>query len=486
MTTLALARSNDVPVRDGVKPPNLTRWIRPNFAGMDPSRLSGILAAVARGDLEDWADFCSHMLRIDAHLRAVYETRLKGVAGADIEILPGRGRDGEEELAEAGAEFALRSLETTPGLCDIFEHLLHGEGVGWAGMQHGWDFKRFPSEWHSTPKKIHPRDVAFADDWEMTVRDYSNGTNGEWKRVSDLPANLFLMHVPGGIGETPNQSGDLFAVAFPWVFKHWIELFRQEGLERFASPLLIGLYKDGSTDVARNAMLAGLENLSGDAVATMEALENGASPIVTIDASASAGQAHTDAITHLDEQMSKAILGSTLNTDVSSTGGNRALGESQFDTTILPRLKSDARRLADTIGAQWLTQLMQFNSHLWGGRVPPTPKLVFRLVNEDPPEIDELVINGGKVSVDELRTSRGLEPHGPDKGGDDTVQPVAAAPAFAREVPTEAAPKALRRTRKMSQRQMSLPLTSKTSRTFLRSQTQIASAPFGKSGDRKS
>ena len=61
---------------------------------------------------------------------------------------------------------------------------------------------------------------------------------------------------------------------------------------------------------------------------------------------------------------------------------------------------------------------------------PPTPRVRFILVADevDAVTIDELAVNSGVVRKDEMRAARGLEPLGPENGGDEFIRPLAKTP----------------------------------------------------------
>lgn len=491
----------------------VARWMRPNFAGLEPAQLKGIINALQRGDVEDWAYLCHHMERLDGHLKSLIDTRRNGVASADFTVEPNELR--QSPYSDAAADLCARALAMAPNTVDVFSHLLWAEDVGWSAAEHDWS--RVDGEYHSTPRLIHVADFMFGHDWRPLVRGYGpvpdestglvlaeSGRRGAfyWIDVNASNPNAFMVHVPGE-GDSPNLCGDLLSVAWTWLFKRNVEIFRQVGLERLSTPLILGLYDKDSANDAEDALFTALQNLSADHVGVLEASEKIPDPIKLIEPGGKVGEGHTDTIKHLDEQMSKAMLGSTLAVEVGANGGAYSAAESQFSTTILPRLWKFATRLARTIEKQWFEPTLRLNAHLFGGTVPPTPRLVFRLVNEEAPQITQLHIDAAAVDVDELRVSAGLEPWGPERGGDRIVQPLAKttpdlapmsmtattdgtvtddAPfsAAARRSTSTASTTSRRATKGSASgatgRQMTLPLT--TSRTSSRFRRKIASVPF--------
>lgn len=391
-----------------VQPRALNRWTSRSYGATTPERLNSIIKQVEAGQLEEWTDFAHYMLRTDPHLHAVYVSRQYAVAGADWEITAGRG---DPQIAEAAAEFCREVLAETEELERIFSDLMHGVGLGWAAFEHSW--RRKSGAWVSTPQWIHPRECQFEPDWTLAVRD--SGTN-ELVRVADMPGK-FIVHIPRPVSDSPNVSGELLVIAWDWLFKRWARKFQLGALEKFANPFVYGEVQPNTDDIVRSNLLTSLEKLSSDQVAIFEA----GTGVKIAEVTKMPGEAWQTAIDNLNNEITKSLLGSTLNTEISSTGGNRAAAESQADNTILPRARSDAKRLAGTIERDWLRPLLAYNAHLFGGQVPPVPHFEFKLTQDEKPEVDELIVKTNGVTMDELRASRGLEAWGPDKGGDRLV-----------------------------------------------------------------
>lgn len=468
--------------RPSARQQSVKQWNRPSYAGYTPQQLKRVLTDVKKGILDTFAELASNMLREDGHIRALNDTRVLAVSAADWTINPAD----ETPDAIKAADLVRDSLNDTPNLEEVFAHLLFAEALGWANAEHRW--MRRHGQWHSVPHLLHGRDARFAEDWSMQLRTWTEpdpesvdvvealGTSW-WISIDGSNPNSFISHVPGGIGETPNLSGDLHAVAWTWLFKRYMRLFRQDALEIHANPFIYGVYSPGSTDEAQDALFEGLENMSGDHRAVFEALSaegggDGGDPIRVIQTTA-AGKDHTDAINAMNAEMSKALLGSTLNVEVGDTGGNRALGESQVSTTILPRYISHGRRLASTLESDWFAPLLRLNAHLFSS-TPAVPRIEFVLTQETPPVIEEMHINAGVIEQDELRTSAGVEPWGDERGKQIAkLAPAAGAPAFASEVADPAVP--------FPRGQLSLPLTRprrRTSRTPSTSPSQIERVPI--------
>ena len=434
---------------------------------MTPGRLASVISSAERGRMEDWADTAEAMLREDPHVRSVYETFIRSIVAAELRFEP----VDDSDAAQAAADFATEAWRSIRGAERTLEHLLHAEGVFAGVVEHDWQPVRTSrgTAWLSVRQfQVQPRDVQFDADWVPMVRTWESGLAESWMRVDEEP-NAWMVHIPGGVGLPPQLAGVLMSCAWPWLFKKWAINFRQQSLERLASPLVIGKTNVNAEDEARDAFLAALEDLSANGAMILEEGQE-----VELIKAASGSEEWDSAIGHYEDEITKAILGSTLNVEVGETGGNRALGESQAETTIMPRLMAAAKRLAETVRDHWLRPTLTINARLFGG-VPPLPRAVFVLEQEPEPSITQMHVDAKVITNNELRASAGLPLWDEADGGADIVQPAAApGPApFDRqeEVGTPADPFARRRPR---------PTTSqrRTSPTSSASRTRTESVPF--------
>ncbi len=410
-----------------IQPDRPSRWTSNDFGALEPPRLNTILLAAQRGDLENWSELASYILRTDPDVRSKWLTRVTSVACSDIEVEPGalppNATPEMKAAAQAAADFVREEMLNTQDLEDRLADLLHGVGVGVAILEHRWRFEG--NAVRTTPVFVHPRDLRYVGNWELVVRTFPD-SGREWVAVEEHP-NKFIVHKPHNIAERPTLTGELMAIAWPWLFKRWIEKYGVGGFEKLGNGILLGIVEPNAKPAVREAMKDGLENATTNGIGIIERPVAGGNAIEYIQQNKLPGEAAIELIKHYNGEISKGLLGSGLNVEVMEGGGNRALGESQHDVTILPRLISDSKRLAGTIERDWFRPLVQFNTHLFGGRTPPIPRLRFVLVaNEvETVAIDELAVNSRVIKKDELRISRGQEPVGPENGGEEFVSPVA-------------------------------------------------------------
>lgn len=411
------------------------RWgYRNQYTEITFPRLTAILQNADRGYTEEWGELSRRMLRTDSHLASVYETRLVGVAGSRWEIDPGIG--GDATIAKRAADDCREMLEGITSIVDddradgqlggveqFFTALLDGIGVGYAVVEIVWGVRGgrvIPSELYW----IHPRRFRFDNHYRIYL--YDDGRAGAYappdQRIRDagaigmkLSADKYIVHIPRTLLDYAPMSGLLMQVARQWWVKQWATKYALTGAEFAANGRAIGRVPQAASDAAMTKLRQELEQLSTDGVIVIR----GDDVSITFQTPLSEGSVRTwgDLIDRMAADQSKGIIGSTINVEVGEGGGNRALGESQFDTTTLPRAQRDGRSLWGTIERDFFRPFLKFNLRRYGGVMPPIPRGRF-VLDEDPVEVDQIAVDAGVVTEDQLRLSRGLPPVGPERGGD--------------------------------------------------------------------
>lgn len=392
-----------------VVPKRPSQWMRRRIAGLTPGELRSILDLAEFGNTVDLADVFEEMLS-DSQVRAALETRLDGVASAKLKVLPAPG--GDQGL---NAEVAAFTTELFAAARDPEQTTIHGltkTAYGWSVQEHAWAQRG--GVWVSTDQQaVYARDVRFGLGWAPEIRT----DGGEWVQTTKEPAR-WLVHTGSLIGLTPPKSGVLYAALWPWLFKRWATVYQQVGLERFANPLLLGIVEEGARENVIEEMLQALADLRGDQAGVIKKDQD----VRLVEPSSRPNDTWQGAIGNFDAAIVKAVLGSTLNTEVGSGGGNRATADSQGKIAIHPRLVTDAASWAKRgLVDQWVRPALRFNRRLFGYRQVEPPIVYFQLTQEAGPQVDDLMLRARAATVDELRESRGWPRWGAENGGDERV-----------------------------------------------------------------
>lgn len=394
------------------------------FGALEPETMASILLDLERGELERPSDLFAYMLGTDPHVRSVWRTRVDGVAWAPIDVEPHPGDD--PILAEDAAQVVRDWIASTDAWHDRFADMLWADAYGVAVLEHVW--RPTSGMVHLDLRPTDTRDVRYRQWDRPELRAYQVDDAGivrgrsVWIDLRSQPSKWLVIE-PRNAPGNPGETAEMRAIAWPWLFKRWIEKYGLEGIGRLANGLLYMRVPRNTERATRLQHREDLERLSTDGVAIFDADATIPDPIKLLEMSNDPGQSTRNLIDMYNGEISKAVLGSGLNVEVGSTGGNRALGESQFATTTLPRLKASAARALTALRQQTLTHYLSLNRHLFGGRVPQPPLLTARIVSDEV-TVDELALRYGRVTVDALRKSRGLPALGPEAGGDVVVEVV--------------------------------------------------------------
>lgn len=404
------------------RPP--TRMTRYSAGTPTPEDISSTIKRLETGHVERWARLIPQMLR-DAHVRATYDTLLAPLASAEL-VFDAQTAEQEEDAKVLGE---LWSWMRRPA--ETLAEIAHGHGLGWSILEKDW--ARRGGLWYVREMvPVEAVDTRLTDEYEWEVRTWptESGARPVWLSTNTDPSK-WLVHNPQQVGLAPQMGGLLLACAWPWNFSTWADVWGAEALEREGVGTWLGLLPEGA-NVDAEELREELETLTTGKVGV---LRDGTT-VELLESAHKAGEAHTDAIGRYQADITKALLGSTLNTDVGDTGGNRALGESQAEMTIVPRHLKLASSIAGTLTEQWAAHVMALNPMRFNGRTIP-PKLSLEVVTEEPAEITQLMADNGAATVDELRQSGGLEPWGDERGGNKPLTPLAkTAPMFNRSEST--------------------------------------------------
>lgn len=400
-----------------VTPAKVGRYIPRTFGGLEAPQLLGILRNADRGMLlEEWADLVEWISE-DDRVASVIETRVDQVCGIDFECVPGRAMRGQEQLAEQAAQVCQAMLESTDRITQVFDDLLHCYALGYSAAEHEWRFEN--GMWVSQPRVIRPRDIAFSADWGFRFRTFGeNSTGDEWIAAKDHPGK-FITFPLRKRGSTPLRAGAIRQVAMMWLFKRWAWKAWMYGAERLGQPIAVGKVQRDATEAAREALKSALEGLSEGQSGVIEELTAIEFPNTGFSMSADMFEKLID---RADKAITIAILGSVDAVD-GGANGSLARAQTQAEMTIEPRTSKLAYQLYEVVERDWLAPFLAYNSALFGGVTPPTPRIV---IKEDESELNTerfaafgALATSGIVSTNEIRQSLGLEPV---QGGDVLIQ----------------------------------------------------------------
>ncbi len=348
----------------------------------------------------------------DPHAGSVLQTRCLSVAGKEWEVLPGEESAQGQKIADH-VKLALESSNLTQACQELMQAILYGFYVA----EVMWQVK----DGSVVPKKImgkHPRRFSFSMDRELRLLTPENMIDGE-----EVPDRKFIVFTFGS-SDNPYGKGLGQKLWWPvWFKKNGIR-FWLIFLEKFGMPTAVGKYPPGTDPKQQQALLDAIDAIQNETGVKIP-------DTMSIDLLEAARQGRVTYETlcdYMDRQISKAVLGQTLTTEVKGEG-SYAAGKVHNDVRH-DILEADADLLCECLNETLIPWIVDFN---YPG-VTDYPSLFIRTDKEQDlkelAERDEILTNkiGLPVSNRYFYETYAIEE--PDKGEELVTPPASSFPMF--------------------------------------------------------
>ncbi|HUN58005.1 MAG TPA: DUF935 domain-containing protein [Candidatus Binataceae bacterium] len=382
--TSRLQEEQAAPTMAGVR--NIYAVMHPS-AGLTPERLTAILRQSEFGDPFLYLELAEEMEEKDLHYLAVLGTRKESAAQLDLVVRPASSEPEDLRIADMVNDLVVNGpLNLANAIFDIQDAL----GKGFSATEIVWDTSG--REW--APVRLIWRDPRwFLFDWisgeqllvrgmdnegpeipltpaggyshverRLTPRSEISSGSALWNGLQPLTAPLlpfkFITHFAQAKSGLPIRGGLARAVGWAYLFKNYVLKDWVTFAEVFGQPLRVGKYQAGATETDRQTLLRAVANIGADAAAIIPE-----SMVIEFT------QARTSASTDLyerfcqyaDNQISKAVLGQTLTTELPRGAGSRAAAQ-VHEAVRRDILSADARRLEETLGRDLIKPLVDLNA----------------------------------------------------------------------------------------------------------------------------
>jgi len=332
--------------------------------GLTPAKLAGILQDAEQGQLKAQAELFMDMEERDAHLMAEIAKRKRAVIGLAFRVQAPSNASAAEQ---ADADFLTDVLQDADNLEDLLLDLLDGIGQGFAAVEIEW--RRSAGQWLPNAFYHRPQGwfcLAQGKIDELRLRD---GTP-EGEVLQPLG---WILHKPRAKSGHVGRAGLFRALAWPYLFKHYVVNDLAQMLEIYGLPIRLGKYPPGSGEQEKADLLRAVTGLGHAAAGIIPE-----SMAIDFEQAAQGNEGPFLAMQRLcDEAISKAVLGGTLTSQTSDSGGGAyALGKVHNEVRH-DLLAADARQLADTLTRDLLWPLLWVNRS--GAQERRTPCFVFEL-----------------------------------------------------------------------------------------------------------
>lgn len=396
-------------------------------------------------------DLLDELLEREPHGFAVLSQRVLAVAGARLEVIPADAPKGskDEDLAKEIAEACAAQVKAIPCLAQALAWLQWGVYYQLTCAENIWE--RDGSGWRIAGLAfVHSRRLAYPDPnrWDLHIWDQGSVIGADYGtmptnrtafglRVRDYPGK-FIVHSVNVRGDYPTRDGLGRQLADYFALKRMAVRNSAQYLERFAKPWALAEYtttrdqyprtaEDEDVDAARAAMNAlGAGNLSSWVHPNSIRVD-----LKTPDGGGKGRITFREFVDLIDAQISKAVLGQTLTTEMGSSG-SRAAAE-VHKRGALEFARYDAAALAETLRRDLVSWIVRLN---WPNAMHLVPRVILHVDEEpDPLAIVELAqkaaLAGVPVDADALADRVGLKTVDPTDKNARRMAPVAPVPLSA-------------------------------------------------------
>ncbi len=354
--------------------------------GLTPEKLAGLLRQAEFGDPYQYLELAEEMEEKDLHYLAVLSSRKQAVAQLDITIRPASNSSGDQRCASLIREILTQgTLNLREALFDVLDAI----GKGFSATEILWDTSG--DEWY--PVRLVWRDPRwFLFDWvsgqELLVRTLPeegeapgvypegythldarlakrpSGTvprsdlwNGRQPMTARLEPFKFIVHRGQVKSGLPIRGGLARAAAWAYLFKNYALKDWVTYAEVYGQPLRLGKYGPGATEADKNALLRAVANIGTDAAAIVPE-----SMMIEFTQARQGGsmELYERLCDYLDRQVSKAVLGQTLTTELPRGGGSKAAAQIH-QMVRRDILAADAQRLQATLIRDLIKPIIDLN-----------------------------------------------------------------------------------------------------------------------------
>lgn len=194
------------------------------------------------------------------------------------------------------------------------------------------------------------RRFVFGEDWRPRLLTMTSMRDG-----IELPDRKFIVHRFDVRGNNPYGLGLGTRLFWPVLFKREGIAFWLHFLDKYAEPTVIGKTPYGVLSDEQNKLLRTLEQIRSSAAMTL--------PIGTdvefLEASRSGSVSYEDFLNYWDKDITIAVLGESLSTDIGNVG-SKAASDTHADMSAM-LVDSDGDLQADTLHETLLQWLIDYN-----------------------------------------------------------------------------------------------------------------------------
>lgn len=333
------------------------RWGTYPSSGLTPERLAAIFKEADTGDVFRQSELFMEMEEKDTHLFSILQTRKLAITGCDFDVQPFSDSTEDKKIAD----FVKEAISWIENWDEALRDMLDAIGKGFSVAEIMWEI---------SDGKAWVRELLWRDQKRHTfydtekVLEYPRLMTLENPLGENLTPNKFVVHKYRARSGTTSRGGVLRTCAWMYLFKNYSVKDWVIFAEVYGMPLRLGKYDPAASKEDREVLIQAVRSLGTDAAGVISS--NTAIEFVESVKNAQ-GNIYDMLASFCNSEMSKAVLGQTLTTEVGSTG---SLAAGQVHNDVRNDLKeADAKSLAKTVRMQIIRPLVGFNFG-WDKNIP--------------------------------------------------------------------------------------------------------------------
>ncbi|MDI3480801.1 MAG: hypothetical protein PWQ97_456 [Tepidanaerobacteraceae bacterium] len=313
-------------------------------SGLTPEKLARIFREADQGDIYRQMELFEEMEEKDTHLFSILQTRKNAVLGLEWDIMP--YSEAPEDIKKA--DFIRKAFEFEDLESSMLD-LLDAIGKGFAVCENIYKVENDKVyidhlEW------VHQKKFIFDDAYHLKLITEDAPTSG-----IDLPPGKFTIHKYKARSGYPTRAGILRVCAWMYLFKNYSIKDWVTFAEVYGMPLRLGKYDASTTEEDKEALINAVRSLGTDAAGIISK----STEIEFIEAIRGSSNIYQTLAEFCNAEMSKAVLGQTLTTEVGARGSYAA---SQTHAEVRQDLlEADCKALAETFRKYIIKPLILYN-----------------------------------------------------------------------------------------------------------------------------
>jgi phage gp29-like protein len=314
--------------------------------GLTPERLANIFKEADQGDVYRQMELFEEMEEKDTHLFSILGTRKLAVQGLEWDLLAYSDDAQDKKIAE----FVKGVIDGIEDFDDILLDLLDAIGKGFSAGEIMWSIRN-KQAWIDNIVWKPGKRFTFNDQWQLRLLTDEEPVHG-----IELPPGKFVVHQYKAKSGHPSRAGVIRVCAWMYLFKNYDIKDWVAFAEVFGKPLRLGKYPANATKEDKDVLKQALIQLGTDAAGIVSE----GTVIEFIETKGTTGTNIYKALADFcNAEMSKAVLGQTLTTDIGNTGSYAA---GKVHNEVRQDLKeADCKALAKTIRRDIIKPLVIFN-----------------------------------------------------------------------------------------------------------------------------